>query len=62
MVISFVYSSCVTEYGRPKIEEAKKNGQWDAPKSPVTSDEQLADVKQRSRTDFPLTSNMEVKK
>jgi len=31
----------MTDYGRAKIEEAKKNGQWDAPKSPAITDEQI---------------------
>ena len=32
----------MTDYGRAKIEEAKKNGQWDATKSPAIADEQIA--------------------
>ncbi len=32
----------MTDYGRKKIEEAKRNGQWDAPKSPPVSEEQIA--------------------
>ena len=32
----------MTDYGRTKIEEAKKNGQWDAPRSPTVTDEQMA--------------------
>lgn len=32
----------MTDYGREKIAQAKKNGQWDAPKSAVISDEQIA--------------------
>lgn len=31
----------MTDYGRAKIEEAKKNGQWDAAKSPAVTDEQI---------------------
>lgn len=31
----------MTDYGRAKIEEARKNGQWDAPKSPAITDEQI---------------------
>lgn len=31
----------MTDYGRAKIEEAKKNGQWSAPKSPTITDEQI---------------------
>jgi uncharacterized protein YdeI (YjbR/CyaY-like superfamily) len=32
----------MTDYGREKIEEAKKNGQWDKPKAPPESSEQIA--------------------
>jgi uncharacterized protein YdeI (YjbR/CyaY-like superfamily) len=32
----------MTDYGRAKIEEAKNNGQWDKPKAPPESDEQVA--------------------
>lgn len=32
----------MTDYGRRKIEEAKKNGQWDAPKAPAITQEQLS--------------------
>ena len=32
----------MTDYGREKIEEAKKNGQWDAPKSLEITDEHIA--------------------
>jgi len=31
----------MTDYGRTKIEEAKENGQWDAPKPPAITDEQI---------------------
>jgi uncharacterized protein YdeI (YjbR/CyaY-like superfamily) len=34
----------MTDYGRAKIEEAKKNGQWNAVKSPAITDEQIAVV------------------
>lgn len=32
----------MTDFGRRKIEEAKKNGQWDAPKSIEITDEHIA--------------------
>ena len=32
----------MTEFGRRKIEEARKNGQWDAPDPMAVSEEQLA--------------------
>lgn len=31
----------MTDYGRNKIEEAKNNGQWDAPKAPTITNEQI---------------------
>lgn len=31
----------MTDLGREKIEEAKKNGQWDKPKAPAITDEQI---------------------
>lgn len=34
----------MTDCGRAKIEEAKKNGQWDKPKAPPITDEQIAEV------------------
>lgn len=32
----------MTTFGREKIEEAKKNGQWDKPKAPPITEEQIA--------------------
>lgn len=32
----------MTDWGRKKIDEAKRNGQWDAPKSPAVTEEQIA--------------------
>lgn len=34
----------MTDYGRKKIEEARKNGQWDAPKAPAVTEEQVTFV------------------
>lgn len=34
----------MTDYGREKIAEAQKNGQWDAPKTPVITEEQIASL------------------
>lgn len=31
----------MTDYGRKKIEEAKQNGQWDAPKTPAVTEEEI---------------------
>lgn len=32
----------MTGYGRKKIEEAKQNGQWEAPKPPAVTEEQIS--------------------
>lgn len=32
----------MTSFGRAKIEEAQKNGQWDAPKPAAVTEEQIA--------------------
>ncbi|WP_195983533.1 YdeI/OmpD-associated family protein [Clostridium sp. D33t1_170424_F3] len=32
----------MTDWGKNKMEEAKKNGQWDAPKPPAITEEQIA--------------------
>ena len=34
----------MTDFGRAKIEEAKNNGQWDAPKPAAITEEQIADL------------------
>lgn len=34
----------MTDFGRKKIEEAKKNGQWNAPKPMAVTEEQIAQV------------------
>ena len=34
----------MTDFGRKKIEEAKKNGQWDAPKPMAITEEQIAQL------------------
>ena len=47
----------MTDYGRAKIEEAKKNGQWDAPKSPVITDGQVASVADLLKGNDPAYMN-----
>lgn len=34
----------MTDYGRAKIAEAKVGGQWDAPKTPAVTEEQISDL------------------
>ncbi len=42
LVKSLEERGMMTDFGRQKIEEAKKNGQWDAPKPAAVTDEQIA--------------------
>ena len=42
IVESLEKQGLMTEFGREKIEAAKKNGQWDKPKAPPITDEQIA--------------------
>lgn len=42
IVESLEEQGLMTEFGRRKIEEAKKNGQWDKPKAPLIAEEQIA--------------------
>ncbi len=42
LVKSLEERGLMTEHGRKKIEEAKKNGQWDAPKPMPVTEEQIA--------------------
>ena len=42
IVESLEKQGLMTEFGRKKIEAAKKNGQWDKPKAPPITDEQIA--------------------
>ncbi|MDR0943739.1 MAG: YdeI/OmpD-associated family protein [Ruminococcus sp.] len=47
----------MTDYGRAKIEDAKKNGQWDKPKSVPESDEQIAVLSDILRNYEPAFTN-----
>lgn len=42
LVKSLEEQGLMTDWGRQKIEDAKKNGQWDAPKSPTVTEEEIA--------------------
>lgn len=42
LVKSLEERGLMTDLGREKIEEAKKNGQWDAPKPAAVTEEQIA--------------------
>ena len=49
----------MTEFGRRKIEEARKNGQWDAPKSGAVTEEQIACVCALLKGHEPACTNFE---
>ncbi len=67
LTVSLEERGLMTDFGRRKIEEAKRNGQWDAPKSMVVTEKQIACLSalleghEPARTNFQAMS-MSVKK
>ncbi len=57
LVKSLEQRGLMTDYGRKKIEEAKNNGQWDAPKSMEVTDEQIACISALLEGHEPAYSN-----
>lgn len=49
----------MNDFGRAKIEEAKKNGQWNAPKSPAITAEEIAFVSDLLKGREPACMNFE---
>ena len=49
----------MTDFGRKKIEEAKKNGQWDAPKSTAITEEQIAQLSELLEGYEPAFTNFQ---
>lgn len=47
----------MTDYGREKIEEAKNNGQWDAPKSFEITDEHISFLSDLLKASEPAYTN-----
>lgn len=47
----------MTDYGRKKIEEAKKNGQWTAPKAAPITEEQILSVTELLKEYEPAYTN-----
>jgi uncharacterized protein YdeI (YjbR/CyaY-like superfamily) len=47
----------MTDYGRAKIEEARKNGQWDARKSTEVTDKQMAFLSDLLKNHEPAYTN-----
>lgn len=49
----------MTDYGRKKIEEAKQNGQWDAPKAPIITEEDIEMVAEIIKGTEPAYTNFQ---
>lgn len=49
----------MTDYGREKIADAKKNGQWDAPKAPTITSEQIYAVAKLLEAYKPAHTNFQ---
>ncbi|MDL2229068.1 YdeI/OmpD-associated family protein [Treponema sp. OttesenSCG-928-L16] len=49
----------MTDAGRAKIAEAKKNGQWEKPKAPAVTEEQIAAVTEILREYEPAHTNFQ---
>lgn len=49
----------MTDFGRQKIEEARKNGQWDVPKPAAVTDEQIACVSTLLKGHEPACTNFQ---
>ena len=47
----------LTPFGKAKIEEAKKNGQWDLPKAPPISEEQISMLTDLLKAHEPACTN-----
>ena len=47
----------MTDFGREKMEEAKKNGQWDAPKPAAVTEDQIARVSEVLKGYEPAFTN-----
>jgi len=57
LVESLEKSGIMTDFGRDKIEEAKKNGQWDAQKVPDVTDGQITMVSSLLKGHEPAYTN-----
>lgn len=59
LVQSLEERGLMTDFGREKIEEAKRNGQWDAPKSMEITEEQIARLSALLEGYEPARANFE---
>ncbi len=59
LVKSLEEQGLMTDFGREKIEEAKKNGMWDAPKPQGITEEQIVQVLEILRPYEPACTNFQ---
>jgi uncharacterized protein YdeI (YjbR/CyaY-like superfamily) len=59
LVRSLEERGLMTDYGRAKIEEAKQNGQWDAPRPAAVAEEQIAALSALLEGHEPAWSNFQ---
>ena len=59
LVKSLEEQGLMTDFGRDKIQEAKNNGQWDAPKPSAITDEQIAYLSHLIEKYEPAFSNFQ---
>ncbi|HBM98952.1 MAG TPA: hypothetical protein DD413_05950, partial [Ruminococcus sp.] len=59
LVKSLEEQGLMTDFGREKIQEAKNNGQWDAPKPAAITDEQIACLSHLLEEYEPAFSNFQ---
>ena len=59
LVRSLEEQGLMTDYGRAKIEEAKRNGQWDAPRPAAVAEEQIAALSALLEGHEPAWSNFQ---
>jgi len=59
LVESLEERGLMTDFGRKKIEEAQKNGQWDAPKAPAITEEQIARLSALLEGHEPAFTNLQ---
>ena len=57
LVIELEAKGLMSDYGRVKVEEAKKNGMWDAPKTEPISQEQLQMFEELIKDFEPAVTN-----
>ena len=57
LVVELEKQGIMTDYGRGKIKEAQKNGQWDAIKPPAIAEEQIAHLSNLLKEHEPAYAN-----